>query len=216
MTNPTNRAHARTSTTQLTRRAAAAAAAAVGAVAAGWAPLAQAHDAVTDASPGDGEVVTEFPDELRLTFSGQIQEGYNTLALSNADTEDVIYTGDASRDGFDVTVDLPADLDPEPGNYRIGFQVISSDGHATRGMTTFVYQPEGSAPVAAASDPAGAETTDAETTDAGDEAEVTEDEVSSNNWQIVIAALGVLAIGGAAIAVLAKRRGPRDGGAAES
>ncbi|WJY68192.1 copper resistance CopC family protein [Corynebacterium auris] len=185
------------SRTASARRMAVASVVAAGALAAPLAPWAAAHDSVVGGSPADGDVVSEFPDELTLTFSGQIQEGFNTLALSNADTEEVLHTGEPVLDGHNVTLELPDDLPEEPGNYKIGFQIISSDGHAAKGMTTFTYQPDATAAAAAA--PAAEETEE-------------EEAAGSRNMRLLVASLGVLAIAGAAIAVLAKRRKQQDSG----
>ncbi len=160
------------------------------------APGALAHDAVIGGSPADGEVVTEFPDTLELTFSGEVQDGFNTFALSNARTGQVIYTGEPELEGRTVSLALPADLDTEPGDYRIGFQIISSDGHSTKGMTSFTYQSAdaGTASETAAPDPAGG--------DGGAS--------SSTDLTLLWAGLGVLVVAGAAIAVIGKQKKRRE------
>ena len=107
----------------------------------GLTPPAIAHDAVVGGSPANGEVVSEFPDTLTLDFSAAVQDGFNTFALSRTDTGEVVFTGEPTIDGRAVSVDLPADFAAEPGQYQIGYQIISSDGHATKGMTTFTYEP---------------------------------------------------------------------------
>ncbi|WKD57546.1 hypothetical protein CAPI_04975 [Corynebacterium capitovis DSM 44611] len=120
-------------------------AAAAAALAVAIAPVAQAHDAVVGGDPADGAVVSEFPHELTLEFSGLVQNGFNTFALSNAASGEVLYSGEPFVDGTKVTLDLPEELTVEPGEYRVGYQIVSSDGHSTKGSTTFSYEPSGSA-----------------------------------------------------------------------
>lgn len=106
-----------------------------------------AHDAVIGGDPENGSVVTDFPSVLTLEFSGQPQDGFNTFALSRVSDNEILFTGEPTLDGRFVSLELPEAVhntaDEAPGEYRIGFQIVSSDGHATKGMTTFTYMPEG-------------------------------------------------------------------------
>lgn len=108
---------------------------------AGTASLAAAHDAVVGGSPANGAVVEQFPSRLELEFSGQPKEGFNTFALSHVtgSGSEVLYSGEPTVNGRKVLLELPDGLDAGPGEYRIGFQIISSDGHTTKGMTSFTY-----------------------------------------------------------------------------
>lgn len=111
-----------------------------------------AHDSVIGSNPEDGAVISQFPDSVLLEFSGEVQDGFSTVAISReADgSADVIYSGEPEIDGRNVTLDLPADLAPEAGDYKIGYQIVSSDGHATKGMTSFTFDPAGESTVATA------------------------------------------------------------------
>lgn len=126
-----------------------------------------AHDSVIGATPEDGSAVQEFPDTIELEFSGEIQDGFNTLAITRdrAGEPDLVYSGEPQIDGRDVILEIPADVEAEPGEYNVGFQIISSDGHATKGMTSFTYDPHGSAQSAASDD---SDTANAEAPDADD------------------------------------------------
>lgn len=103
----------------------------------GLAPLAAAHDVVMHATPEDKSVVEEFPREVVLEFSGIPKPNFNTVAISNSDTKEVLFTGQPDLDNQFVSLKIPEDIDPGPGNYLVGYQITSSDGHATRGGTTF-------------------------------------------------------------------------------
>ena len=124
-------------------RCALAAAGVIAGVAAIGAPSALAHDSVIGGNPENGSVVSEFPDSITLEFSGQPKEGFNTVALSRVSDGEILFTGEPELNERLVTVDVPAEVeeDAEPGEYQVGFQIISSDGHSTKGRTTFTYEP---------------------------------------------------------------------------
>ncbi|MDK7179444.1 copper resistance protein CopC [Corynebacterium riegelii] len=172
----------------------AAAAVVAGALAAST-PAALAHDAVIGGSPADKEVVTAFPTTLELEFSGFPKEGFSTIALSrDVDGKpEVLFSGEPTIEQNFVRLDLPDGLDVEPGNYRIGFQIISSDGHATKGMTTFTFNPTGE-PLSEA----------AESTP--DTATETADDEGNSSMRLVLAIVGLLVVAGAAVAALGKLR----------
>lgn len=104
-----------------------------------------AHDVVIGSNPENKSVVQDFPERIELEFSGEPKEGFNTVAISRTEdgSTDVLFTGEPVIEGRNVTLDLPSDLQPEAGDYKVGFQIVSSDGHATKGMTSFSYQPDG-------------------------------------------------------------------------
>ncbi|MBV7281029.1 copper resistance protein CopC [Corynebacterium sp. TAE3-ERU30] len=101
------------------------------------APLAAAHDVVINSTPGDGSTVKEFPEKIVLEFSAIPLDTFNRVAVSNSDSGEILYQGEPELDQQLVIIDLPEGLDPGDGNYLVGFQITSSDGHATRGGTTF-------------------------------------------------------------------------------
>lgn len=107
------------------------------AVSADLAPVAEAHDTVIDAEPANGGTVDEFPRHIELMFSGRPKPNFNTVAVSNKDSKEILFSAEPKLDGQYISVDVPADVQPGPGNYIVGFQITSSDGHSTRGMTTF-------------------------------------------------------------------------------
>lgn len=100
-------------------------------------PAAWAHDVVIRSVPADSSTVEQAPTRIELEFSGIPKDTFNTVALSNQDTGEVLFTADPKLDDQIIRVDVPANVDVKPGNYKVGFQITSSDGHATRGMTTF-------------------------------------------------------------------------------
>ncbi|OFT58281.1 hypothetical protein HMPREF3151_05650 [Corynebacterium sp. HMSC05H05] len=159
-----------------------------------------AHDSVIGADPEDKGVVSEFPDAITLEFSGEIQDGFNTVALSREvdGQSEVVHSGEPDIEGRFVTLDLPADLDAQPGDYKVGFQIVSSDGHSTKGMTSFSFSPSGAE---------NAQGDDAEATaDASKDPVVDAADGMSSTMKVLLALAGVLVVAGAGFGALAKSR----------
>lgn len=161
------------------------------------APLVGAHDVVVGGDPADGEVLQEFPGSVTLEFSGEPRDGFNTFAITEAESGETVYSGEPTVSGRDVSLELPQDLDAGSGDYNLGFQITSSDGHSTRGMTTFSVADDGEA----ASAPA-------EGNDEAEASETTEDEGEglSTTLQIVLAAVGVLVLLSVVAMAVARQR----------
>ena len=156
-----------------------------------------AHDSVIGSDPENGGVVQEFPDKITLEFSEEVQDGFNTVALSrqsDGQTE-VLYSGEPEVDGRFVTLELPDDLDAQPGDYKVGFQIVSSDGHSTKGMTSFTLNRPGA-------DEGGA----ADTAEASKDPVVEAAEGMSTTMKVLLALAGVLVVAGAGFGALAKSR----------
>lgn len=104
------------------------------------APVALAHDSVLSSNPADGAVLDAFPARIELVFSGEPQQNFNTIAISDADKREVLFSSQPELKNNVISLDLPTDLSPGPGNYIVGFQITSSDGHSTRGKTSFTVK----------------------------------------------------------------------------
>ena len=104
---------------------------------AGTAPVAHAHDSVIASVPADGQNLDEFPRRIEMTFSGVPRDSFNTVAISDADTKEVLITQQPELQDQVISFDVPESLDPGPGAYIVGFQITSSDGHSTRGKLSF-------------------------------------------------------------------------------
>ena len=98
---------------------------AVGALTVVATPVALAHDSVIGGNPADGEVVEEFPRRIELEFSGLPQEGFSTVAITDQGSGDLLFSGEPTIDGRLVTLDLPAGVSGGPGDYTVGFQILS-------------------------------------------------------------------------------------------
>lgn len=161
------------------------------------APTASAHDVVLSSVPENGGVVRELPDTVELNFSGIPQDLFNTVALSNVDSGEILYTGTPDLAENIISFNVPADLESTPGNYMVGFQITSSDGHSTKGSVSFTV---GDGTTASAQ--GAAATTGAETEPAG--AESTGGLESPWNW--LLGGAAVLVIAGVVVMMIAKNR----------
>ncbi|AKP08851.2 Copper resistance protein CopC [Corynebacterium pseudotuberculosis] len=155
--------------------------------------VAFAHDAVIDSNPVNGATIDAFPRSLSLVFSGEPKPGFNTVAVSDASNSKVLFTADPHIEGRNVSVDVPSDLNPGPGNYILGFQITSSDGHATRGKTTFTVAGDRAEGASTSSDP--------------NDATKTEDSHGTSRWLWpVIGLIAVVVIGSGTIVALRSRK----------
>ncbi|AGN19397.1 hypothetical protein J433_03275 [Corynebacterium glutamicum MT] len=177
----------------------------VGAMSMLVAPQAAAHDVVVDSNPENGSVVDEFPETIELEFSGIPQDLFTTVALSNADSGEVLTSGTPQLDGQHLSYEVPSDVQTGAGNYILGFQITSSDGHATKGSISF--EVTGSAEMTTETTTESAATTDtSETTEA--ETTETADETSGipAPWNWVLSIVAVLVVASAIVMMIAKNR----------
>ena len=163
-----------------------------------FSPIASAHDVVLGSTPESGAVLEEFPETIELEFSGIPQDLFNTVALSNTDTEEILFTGEPDINDRILSFDVPSDVDTEPGNYTVGFQITSSDGHATKGSIAFELAGEQGQEETASSEPV------AQVENPGDE--VAEGMGLEAPWNWLLGIAGVLAIAGAIVMMIAKGR----------
>lgn len=120
------------------RRFAAGAVVAAVAVLATAAP-ATAHDQLIDSSPTNGERLEAAPENITMTFSGELlvldsSTAGATVLVVDAAGEDWA-TGTVEVRGRNVTAALAADM-PE-GGYQVRWQVVSEDGHPIAGVIPF-------------------------------------------------------------------------------
>ena len=104
----------------------------VGAVLLGAAP-ASAHTELATSAPTDGEVLAAAPEEVTLTFTGEIQAGYVQVAVTGADGAS-LNVGPATVEGPLVRQPVQAGAD---GPYVVAYRVVSVDGHPITGQLTF-------------------------------------------------------------------------------
>ena len=101
------------------------------------APLAAAHDSVIGGNVVSDAPLEEFPREITLEFSGIPKDNFNTFAVSDKTSGDVLFDATPTIDGRNLTVEVPQDIEPGNGDYQVGFRITSSDGHSTLGSVEF-------------------------------------------------------------------------------
>lgn len=165
-----------------------------------FSPVATAHDVVLGSTPENGSVVEEFPETIELEFSGIPQDLFNTVALSNADTGEILFSGSPELNDRILSVDVPADVDTGPGNYAVGFQITSSDGHATKGSIAFEVAGTDTADTSVTVSP--------EPTGQAEESQTMDTGIAGLEapWNWLLGVAGVLVIAGAIVMMIAKGR----------
>ncbi|NWO16865.1 MAG: copper resistance protein CopC, partial [Corynebacterium sp.] len=101
------------------------------------APVALAHDSVIGGTVTEGDVLDEFPEEITLEFSGIPREGFNNFAITDQDSGELLFSEEPEINDRELTITTPDDQELGDGSYLLGFQITSSDGHATRGGVSF-------------------------------------------------------------------------------
>lgn len=152
------------------RRPAVAAAALLGslALATATAPAALAHDTLIGSSPEDGDKLDTAPEEVELTFSGDVGEGSNAIVVTGPDGENH-EEGGVRIDGPDASVGLQ-DL-PAAGEYTVAYRIISSDGHALEDEIAFSVTEEAVADSSPSPEPEASSPQDGGGADEGADAE---------------------------------------------
>ncbi|MFC4586833.1 copper resistance CopC family protein [Sphaerisporangium corydalis] len=116
---------------------------------------AQAHNVLTGSDPRDGARLASVPARVTLTFDQPVRADFAQVALT-------VPGGAVSRavvkvDGDKVLATLPATT--TPGEYVVGYQIVSNDGHPVTGRIGFTVGAGAPAPAPAAAPPVTALTT---------------------------------------------------------
>lgn len=89
-----------------------------------------AHDTLIGASPEEGEVLEQSPEEILLEFSGAgLTTGENiTNAIWVTDEQGEHWEGEVEVEGSTMSTELPEEL--PNGEYEVLYRVVYSDGHS--------------------------------------------------------------------------------------
>ncbi|RDV43958.1 hypothetical protein DOE76_14560 [Leifsonia sp. ku-ls] len=102
------------------------------------APPAQAHDALAESNPAQGQTVTEKLDQIVLTFNeaplGGLQGGILIQAVGPGGHE--VTTGELRTQDRTLSRDV---LMTDQGEYTVSWRTVSADGHPIDGSYTFNY-----------------------------------------------------------------------------
>lgn len=124
---------------------------------------ASAHDSLIASAPEDSQVLQGSPEEVALTFSGQVMDVSTAVVVLDSGAE-AVPTSDPIVEGHGVSVELPPDL--ADGGYAVRWRVVSGDGHPISGTFTFQVGEGGPPPPPLDAAPAEEDTEDSTRTPA--------------------------------------------------
>jgi methionine-rich copper-binding protein CopC len=105
--------------------------------------LTLAHTELASADPADGSTVSDAPDEVVLTFEGEVGDGSTFVVLDPSGAE--VGSGGLDLEVADRNV-LRGQLEvAAAGVYTVAWSVVGEDEHPVEGEVTFTYEPEGEA-----------------------------------------------------------------------
>ena len=105
--------------------------------------VALAHTELASADPADGSTLSDAPDEVVLTFEGEVGEGSTFVVLDPSGAE--VGSGGLDLEVADRNV-LRGQVEvAAAGEYTVSWSVVGEDEHPVEGEVTFTYEPEGEA-----------------------------------------------------------------------
>ena len=171
---------------------------------------ASAHDELIASDPAVDATVETLPEELSLTFSAALIDAPEGTAVVVTDAAgNTVSDGAAEINGAILTQPLVTDA-AVAGEYRVQWQVVSSDGHPTEGEFSFTVatgaaastaEPTSQPTTEESAAPGAVETTAPAVDDPNNQAQVS----ISPAWMIGAAVVLLIAIF-LAVVLLAKRR----------
>ena len=100
-----------------------------------------AHAHLKQQSPEAEASLTKAPSKISLKFSEGIELKFSKIKLSDADNS-AVETGTLLLDANDNTrIIAPLNGDLPPGKYNVNWNVVSIDGHKTKGNYSFTVKP---------------------------------------------------------------------------
>ena len=193
-------------TTSALRRTAATLSAVGALTALGLVPAA-AHDEVLSTSPEQGAVLESSPEQIELSYSGEIMDIGHQVLVTGPEGQSVT-EGPLERDGSQVVQPL-AKTGSEEGTYQVVWRVVSSDGHPIEG--TYTYQVGDGADTTTAapslsSTPTDAPTDGSDSSAQAQDAAAQEDSGGLSGWAVgatvVVLALAVIGL----LGLMSRRR----------
>lgn len=115
-----------------------------GAAVLGTAAPAAAHNALISSDPKDKASLEVGPSSVTLTFDQDVQggQGINTISVVDANGGHYEVPGDPTIKDTQVTAQVNAL--GKAGEYKIGYRILSADGHPVSGELTFTLTKDGS------------------------------------------------------------------------
>jgi methionine-rich copper-binding protein CopC len=108
----------------------------------GSATPAFAHNSLIGSTPRDGSALASGPNQIELKFDQPVQagQGLNTIAVIGPNNDH--WEGGAAQVSSNVVTAPVRPLGPA-GTYRIGWRILSADGHPVQGELTFTLTQAG-------------------------------------------------------------------------
>ena len=188
-------------TTSVLRRTAATLSAVGALTALGLVPAA-AHDEVLSTSPEQGAVLESAPEQIELSYSGEIMDIGHQVLVTGPEGQSVT-EGPLERDGSQVVQPL-AETGSEEGTYQVVWRVVSSDGHPIEG--TYTYEVGDGAAPSLSSTPTDAPTDGSDSSAQAQDAAAQEDSGGLSGWAVgatvVVLALAVIGL----LGLMSRRR----------
>ncbi len=100
-----------------------------------------AHAHLKSSTPAENAVVTTSPTELDLTFSEGLNLKFSSATVTGADKAAVATDKAKLATGDNTTLVIPISKPLSAGGYTVNWQVLSTDGHKTKGSYTFTVKP---------------------------------------------------------------------------
>jgi len=99
------------------------------------AALAHAH--LKHQFPAADAAVSESPKALTLSFSEGVEQNFSKVMLTGPSNQ-LVATGKPTRSGSDdKQLEVPIEAPLKAGHYQVQWQVVSVDGHKTKGSWAF-------------------------------------------------------------------------------
>ena len=104
---------------------------------------AAAHNALISSDPKDKTSLDAGPSSVTLTFDQEVQggQGINTISVVDANGGHYEVAGDPTIK--DNAVSTKVDALGKAGQYKIGYRILSADGHPVSGELTFTLTKDG-------------------------------------------------------------------------
>ncbi|MET9226958.1 copper resistance CopC family protein [Lentzea sp. NPDC003310] len=116
---------------------------------------AAAHNALIGSDPKDKTSLEVGPSSVTLTFDQDVQGGQGINAISVTDSSGGHYEVSGDPTIKDTAVSQKVNALGKAGEYKIGYRILSADGHPVSGELTFTLTKDGGGtPTAPVSDAA--------------------------------------------------------------
>lgn len=111
---------------------------------------AAAHNALISSDPKDKTSLEAGPSTVTLTFDQDVQGGQGINAISVVDANGGHYEVAGDPTIKDTAVSAKVNALGKAGEYKIGYRILSADGHPVSGELTFTLTKDGTGTPAAA------------------------------------------------------------------